>query len=313
MARRIDRPGRGIALKLASVTLFVLMQSLVKATSDAVPPGQAVFFRSAFALPVIVAWLLASPTLSLRGALRTRSPWGHLQRGVLGTAAMGLGFAGLARLPLYEVQAISYAAPFLVVILAVLIAGERIRLVRIAAVLLGLSGVLVVLWPRLGEAAATPDAALVGALLVLGAAFCAALAQVFIRKLVETEETAAIVFWFSVTAAGLSLLTAPFGWALPSPRVAMMLVLAGLLGGLGQICLTAAYRFAEAGVVAPFSYASMLLALAIGQLAFGEAPRPSALAGAALVVAGGALVVWRESRLGLRRGRARAAAPQPPG
>ena len=156
MARRIDRPGRGIALKLASVAVFVATQSLVKSASDAVPPGEAVFFRSAFAIPVIVVWLTASRRLSLRSALVTRAPWSHLRRGVIGTVSMGLGFAGLARLPLYEVQAISFATPLLVVILAVLIAGERIRAVRIAAVLLGLTGVLVVLWPRLDGAASSP-------------------------------------------------------------------------------------------------------------------------------------------------------------
>lgn len=312
MAERSDRPGLGIALKLASVTVFVLMQALVKIASETVPAGQAVFFRSAFAIPVIAIWLRARSGGRLGAAVATRRPWGHVARGVLGTAGMGLGFAALSRLPLYEVQAISYAAPLLVVILAVLLAGERVRLVRIAAVLLGLAGVLVVLWPRLGGAAATPEATL-GALFALGSAFCAALAQVFIRQLVETEETAAIVFWFSLTASMLALLTLPFGWVVPSPGVAAMLVLAGLLGGVGQICLTAAYRFADAGVVAPFSYASMLLALAIGLVAFGEAPRLSALGGAALVVAGGALVAWRERQLGLRRGRARAASSPPPG
>ena len=313
MPERIDRPARGIALKLASVALFVAMQSLVKWASGTVPPGQAVFFRSAFAIPVIVAWIAASRRPSLRAALAMRAPWGHLRRGVLGTAAMGLGFAGLSRLPLYEVQAIGYATPLLVVILAVLLAGERIQALRIAAVLIGLAGVLVVLWPRLGSAggvAASPEAT-AGALLVLAGAFCAAMAQVFIRRLVETEETAAIAFWFSVTASALSLLTAPFGWVVPSPGAAAALVAAGLLGGVGQICLTSAYRFADAGVVAPFAYASLLMALAIGYVAFGEVPRPSALAGAALVVAGGALVAWRERRLGLRRGRARSAAPPP--
>ena len=311
MARRSDRPGLGIALKLVSVTLFVAMQSLVKAVSDDVPPGQAVFFRSAFALPVILLWLKLGGR-GVRSTLSTRMPWGHVRRGVLGTAAMGLGFAGLARLPLYEVQAISYAAPLLVVVLAVAIAGERIRIVRIAAVLMGLAGVLIVLAPRLGGAAATP-AATAGALMVLGGALCAAAAQVYIRKLTETEETAAIVFWFSLTATTLSVLTAPFGWHAPSPGDAAMLVGAGLLGGVGQICLTAAYRFADAGVVAPFAYASMLVALAVGFAVFGEVPRASALWGAGLIVAGGALVAWRERQLGLRRGRARAAAPPPAG
>jgi drug/metabolite transporter (DMT)-like permease len=311
VAHRSDRPALGIALKLASVAVLVVMQALVKAASGDVPPGQAVFFRSAFALPVIVLWIRLSRR-RLRDALSTRRPLQHLRRGLLGTLAMGLGFAGLARLPLYEVQAISYAAPLLVVVFAVLIAGERIHAVRIGAVATGLVGVLIVLGPRLGGAEASPAATL-GAIMVLGGAVSAALAQVFIRQMTETEETAAIVFWFSLTATALSLLTAPFGWVVPSGAEAAMLVGAGLLGGVGQICLTAAYRYADAGVVAPFSYASMLMALGVGFALFDEVPRPSALGGAALIVAGGALVAWRERQLGLQRGRARAASAPPPG
>lgn len=119
-------PLRGIALKIASVCVFVGMASLIKATSDHVPPGQAVFFRSFFALPVIIAWLWMRHELS--NGLRTVSPLGHVWRGVVGTSAMGLGFAGLGLLPLPEVTAIGYAAPILVVVFAAMFLGEDVRL-----------------------------------------------------------------------------------------------------------------------------------------------------------------------------------------
>lgn len=305
MPTRSNRPLRGIALKLAAVAIFVLMQAAVKIASErGVPPGQAVFFRSLFSIPAILVWLVAAGRL--RTGLRVGSVPGHLARGVFGTAAMGLRFAGLALLPFYEVQAIGYATPLFVVILAVLFAGERVRAVRLAAVALGLAGVLVVLWPRLGAAERDAAAAL-GALAVLGSAALAATAQTFIRRMVEHEETSAIVFWFAVTGTLLSLLTLPFGWVVPEPGVAALLVGAGVLGGLGQICLTSAYRFADAGAIAPFDYASLLVALGLGLVLFAEVPEPRALAGAGLVVAGGVLVVWRERRLGIERGGARAA------
>ena len=139
--------------------------------------------------------------------------------GVVGTCAMGLGFAGLALLPLPEVTAIGYAAPLLTVVFAAMFLGEEVRIFRISAVALGLVGVLIVLSPRLtslrdGELA-TAEA--LGAMLVLGGAVFAALAQVFVRKLVVTESTSAIVFWFSMTATVLSLVTLPFGWVMPAP------------------------------------------------------------------------------------------------
>jgi drug/metabolite transporter (DMT)-like permease len=301
------RPLRGIVLKLASVLVFIAMASLIKAVSDRVPPGQTVFFRSFFAMPVILVWLAMRQ--ELQGGFRVADPMGHVWRGVVGTLAMGLGFAGLAWLPLPEVTAIGYAAPILTVVFAAMFLGEEVRLFRISAVILGMVGVLIVLSPRLtivsGESVRATEA--FGAMLVLGGAVFAALAQVFVRKLVNTEKTSAIVFWFSATASVLALVTLPFGWVWPTWREAAILVGCGLLGGLGQILLTSAYRHADASLVAPFDYASMLFALAIGYWVFDEVPTLTVLAGAALVVTAGVLIIWRERRLGMKRARQRKA------
>jgi drug/metabolite transporter (DMT)-like permease len=301
------RPLRGISFKIASVLVFIVMAALIKATSAHVPAGQAVFFRSLFAIPVIVAWL--AWRRELHTGLRTVQPMGHVWRGVVGTTAMGLGFAGLGYLPLPEVTAIGYAAPLLTVVFAAMFLGEEVRAFRISAVVLGLVGVLIVLSPRLTalQDNAVETAEALGAILVLGGAVFAALAQVFVRKLVLTESTSAIVFWFSATATLLSLVTLPFGWVIPSGREAVMLVAAGLLGGVGQILLTSGYREADASVVAPFEYVSMLFALGFGYFLFDEVPTTTMLFGALLVVTAGILIIWRERQLGLERARQRKA------
>lgn len=300
-------PLRGIALKLGSVAVFMTMASLIKATSDAVPPGEAVFFRSAFAIPVILVWLIV--TRGLRAGLVTANPLGHFWRGLVGTAAMGFGFAGLGLLPLPEVTAIGYAAPLLTVVFAAMFLGEVVRVFRIFAVALGMAGVLVVLSPRLTALSAGEigSGETLGAIVVLVGAVFAALAQVFVRRLVTEEKTSAIVFYFSVNSALLSLVTLPFGWTWPDPASAAMLIAAGFLGGIGQVLLTSSYRNADASVVAPFEYASMLLALGVGYAVFDEVPTRTMLGGAALVVAAGILIIWRESRLGLERNRQRKA------
>ncbi len=301
-------PLRGIALKIASVCIFVSMASLIKAVSDTVPPGQAVFFRSIFALPVIVTWLSLRQELHI--GLKTKNPMGHVWRGLIGTSAMGLGFAGLGLLPLPEVTAIGYAAPLLVVIFAAMFLGEEVRAFRLSVVVLGLIGVLIVLSPRLQvNAGEISTRETLGAVVVLMGAVCAALVQVFVRKLVQTESTAAIVFWFSVTASLLSLATLPWGWVVPSPGQIALLILAGLLGGFGQILLTSSYRFADASLIAPFEYTSMLLALTIGYLIFDEVPTLTMLAGATIIIAAGVLIIWRERQLGLERARQRKAVP----
>lgn len=300
-----SRPLRGILLKLGSVLVFIVMQSMIKATSEHVPAGEAVFFRSAFAVPVIVVWLAYLGQLST--GFRAKQPLGHIWRGLMGTIAMGMGFAGLAYLPLPEVTAISYASPLMVVILAAMFLGEEVRLFRIAAVAIGLVGVLIVLAPRLSICVTAGSREAFGAMVVLGSAMFAALAQVFVRKLVLIESTTAIVFYFSMTATVLSLITIPFGWVWPTPFEATMLVGCGVLGGVGQILLTSSYREADASLVAPFDYASMIFSLGIGFFIFGEVPTMAMLTGAALVVIAGILIIWRERTLGLERAKSRRA------
>ncbi len=301
-----QQPLRGILLKVASVCVFVAMASLIKASAAHVPPGEAVFFRSLFALPVIVVWLILRG--ELRHGLETKDPMGHVWRGVIGTTAMGLGFTALGLLPLPEVTALGYAAPLLVVVFAAMFLNEQVRAFRLTMVAMGMVGVMVVLSPRLSlDASGLTPRETLGAVVVLMSAVFAALAQIFVRKMVQTESTAAIVFWFSVTATLLSLLTLPWGWVWPPVHVVVMLVLAGLLGGVGQILLTSSYRYADASLIAPFEYSSMLLALIVGYAVFGEVPTLIMLAGAAIIILAGVLIIWRERQLGLERARQRKA------
>lgn len=295
----------GISLKVCSVVVFMAMAALIKATDGTVPAGQVVFFRSLFAIPIIVAWLLLRG--QLREGLHTRNPLGHVWRGLCGTTAMGLGFAALALLPLPEVTAIGYAAPLLTVVFAAMFLGEEVRIFRIATVAMGLVGVLIILSPRLSGVSdgSIDNGEAFGAMLVLTGAVFSALAQVFVRKLVTAEKVTAIVFYFSLTATGISLITLPFGWVVPDARTAATLIAAGLLGGVGQVLLTSSYRYAHASVVAPFEYASMVLALLVGYFIFDEAPTLVVLAGAAIVVSAGILIIWRERQLGLERARQR--------
>ncbi|QEW22679.1 carboxylate/amino acid/amine transporter [Marinibacterium anthonyi] len=298
-------PGLAVLLKISSVALFTSLSALVKATSDVVPAGEAVFFRSFFALPVILVWIWQKG--ELREALIAKNTLGHVWRGLFGTAAMACNFAALGLLPLPEVTAIGYAAPIFTVIFAALLLGEKIRLIRISAVTLGLVGVLIVAWPRLSLPASEFTAgAQLGAMLVLASCVLRALVQIHIRTLVKTEHTAAIVFYFSLTATCLGLMTLPFGWVMPDPTTLMLLILTGLIGGVAQILVTSSYRFGAASMLAPFDYASLIFAIIIGYIFFAELPTLVMLIGAALVIAGNVLVLWRERQLGLINQKARA-------
>ena len=299
-------PPRAIGLKLAAVASFVMMATCIKATAPHVPAGEAAFARALFAIPVIVGWLVLRHDLGT--GLKTRRPLAHAWRGLIGSTAMLTGFGALMLLPLPQATALSYAIPILTVVLAVIVLGERIRMVRVSAVVLGIVGIAIILWPEL-VASDAADARTLGVTLALVSAFLGATAQVFVRRLVQTEETPAIVFYFMVSATLVGLLTWPTGlfgeWVVPTPLEAALLVSSGLLGGFGQAFLTSAYRYGDASLIAPFDYASMIFALVIGYAIFGEIPRVSTLIGALVVIAAGALIIWREGRLGIRRGQSR--------
>lgn len=299
-----NRPGTAIALKLLAVFLFMVMAAMIKVATQEVPAGEAVFFRSFFAMPIIVLWIWQRG--ELREALVPNNLKGHIWRGLFGTTAMALTFGGLSLLPLPEVTAIGYATPMFTVILAAIMLGETVRLFRISAVALGLVGVMIVMWPTLTLGSdMLGTAASLGALMVLTASILRALVQIHIRTLVQTEHTAAIVFYFSLTATALSLLSLPFGWVIPSSRDLGLLVGAGLVGGIAQILVTSSYRFAGASMLAPFDYASLIFAAVIGYVIFNEVPASATVIGASLVVLGGVLIIWRERQLGMDRRKAR--------
>ncbi len=296
------RPVLAVVLKLSALFLFTAMSALVKALSEDFPPGEMVFFRSVFAIPVIIIWLTARGELA--HGFVVKKPMGHFWRGVLGTTAMGLTFTGLSLLPLPEVTAIGYATPIFTLILAAVMLGERIRMIRIGAVAIGLLGVLVMIWPRLGSAE-MEFTATIGALCVLGATLARGFVQIHIRQLVQVDHPAAVVFYFSVTASVLSATTIFFGWTMPNWEQAAILIAMGLIGGVAQILVTSSYRFGQASMLAPYDYTSMLFAIIIGYFWFDELPTISILIGAALVIAGNVVVIWREHQLGLERGKAR--------
>jgi drug/metabolite transporter (DMT)-like permease len=299
-------PLRGITLKVFSVCAFVVMATLLKATQT-IPAGELVFFRCFFAILPVVGYL--GWKRQLRAALHTRNPAGHILRALIGVASMGLGFFALTRLPLPETTAIQYATPLLIVVFSALLLKERVHIFRWSAVLVGLVGVVIILWPRLTvfSSGNMDDAATTGAIASLGAAIMAAFAMMQVRKLVQTERTEAIVVYFFVCASVLSLLSLPFGWVMPTPEQAALLIGAGFAGGVGQLLLTSCYRYADMSVIAPFEYVSLILTIVIGFVVFADVPTPAMLTGAVIIVGSGIAVILREHYLGLDRIKAREA------
>lgn len=309
MNAAVTNPVRGIACKLISVALFVMMQVCIKASGPDVPAGQITFFRSAFAIIPIIIYLAYLHHLST--AFYTKNIFGHFKRGFFGILSMGFGFYGLTLLPLPEAIAIGYASPLLSVVFAALILGEKVRIFRWSAVCVGMVGVMIILAPKLSilQSAGMEGKEAIGAISVLIGAALSGLAMVQVRQLVQTEKTPTIVLYFSLTGTILALLSIPFGWTWLSFEQTALLVGSGIAGGIAQIFLTESYRHAEVSTIAPFEYSSIILGSIIAFFLFGDVPTSTMLIGTSIVVAAGISIIFREHRLGLQRKAAKKVSP----
>ncbi|MGV2129930.1 DMT family transporter [Agrobacterium vitis] len=303
----IRGPIRGIVFKVASVTVFVAMQTAIKLAGDDVPAGQITFYRSAFALIPILAYLAYLG--QIRTGLRTANVFGHVKRGLIGIAAMACGFYGLVHLPMPDAIAIGYAMPLIAVVFAAVFLGETVRLYRWSAVAIGLVGVVIISWPKLTllQDGVYGSEVGMGTLAVLASATLGAAAMLQVRQLVREEKTATIVLYFSIIAALISLVSLPFGWNDLSVRQLGLLAFAGICGGLAQILLTESYRHADISTIAPFEYSSILFGSLIGYLLFDDLPSIHTLVGTLIVAGAGIFIILREHQLGLERRAARKA------
>jgi drug/metabolite transporter (DMT)-like permease len=288
----------GIILKIVSTLAFTAMATLIKLLSDRFPVGEIAFFRSFFALIPVFVWVIYRG--SLPTVFHTRQLPRHLLRSAVGTGAMFCGFTGLSLLPIADATAIGYASPLLTVLLAVLLLGEKVRVYRWSAVVIGLVGVLIILSGYLGGDSGGSGIG-AGALFALAGAALAAFATIQSRILVKTDAAATVVAFFSLSVAVAMLATLPFGWVMPNLAELGLLVLTGIFGGLGQVFLTTSFRFGDASTIAPFDYMSMIWALIVSVFVFGTWPTATILIGAAIVISAGLFVIFREHSLGIER------------
>ena len=291
---------RGVVFMLAACALFTLMSSLVKALGDRIPFPEQMFFRSAFAMPVVMLIVLRA-NRGLSTVLRTKRLPGHLFRALTGTMAMGCSFYALTVLPLAEHTALTNATPLFVTLLSIPFLGEKVGLHRGGAVLVGFVGILVI---AAGQGVLTGDiagAARWGVLAAVAHGVFSAATTLLVRALSATEPSTTIVMWQSLLMTAITATSLPFLWVMPAPRDFALLVMIGVLGGVAQVLLTEAWASAQVSALAPYAYSSLLWAILFGWVAFGDVPAWLTLAGAALIVVASLYILHREITLGRRR------------
>lgn len=276
-----------ITVCLLGVAMFSIMDVMMKQASIAIGAYSALIFRGIFAS-------LFSGGLMLLG----QSRWPpfpvlrlHIWRGVLIAAMAWLFFWALVHLPVAEAIALSFIAPIIALYLATLLLGEKIRRSAIIAALMGLAGVVVILSGRL--AGHYDRQAILGISAVLISAVLFAYNLVLQRQQALLAGPAEISFFLNVTVIVTLLPLAPFLLQMPQLSLAPIVVGAGILAALSQLCLSWAYARAEAQQLIPMEYSAFLWAGLFGWLVFNEPLQMSTLLGTVLIVAG-CLIVARE-------------------
>lgn len=293
-------PKTGILLKLTAMLAFTVMSACVKGLDGAIPVGEVVFCRGFFALIPLCLWFIAS---SERITVPAAKNIGSLLAGSsAGLGGMFFGFLALAYLPLVNVTVLSYTTPLFTIMLAALLLREKVRIYRWSAVLTGFIGVFITLSPNLVFDAASGPAriegvAMIGTALALTGALCAAFSSIAVRHLNSIEKPSRIVLIYTLTGVVAGLATLGFGWKMPDFHQFLLLAGGGLAGGIGQIAMTLSLRHAQASLLAPFDYTTMIWAIALGYLFMAEVPTGATIIGALTVIAAGLFAMWRENRL----------------
>lgn len=272
---------------LSAVLMLSTMDVAFKVLVESYSSLQVTFLRCAGSLPLFAVWILATG----KSQFKTAYPMGHLLRGVIGLGMLYAVGECFRELQLADAYALFFAAPLLITLLSGPMLGEPAGLVRILAAVAGFSGVLIVLRPT-GEGLLG-----YGAVMGLVAVVLYAMSCILLRRLGHKDGTATIAFWF-VALVGLSagLLSIP-GWRPLASEHALWIVMLGVSGALGQALVTAAFRRASVAIVAPFDYTHMIWAVVYGYLLWGYLPGLQTWIGAAILVASGLFILYREHRL----------------
>lgn len=280
-------PLRGIALMVAGIFVMSVMDALIKWLGASYPSIQIVLLRCIFGLIPLFA------IVAVQGGpktLRTTRPVAQALRAVFGAGAMVGFFYALSKMGLAETVTLAFSSPLFITLMSIPMLGEKVGPRRLAAVIVGFVGVLIVVRPG-------SEIFSLYALIPIAASFCFAMTMLLARKMADTETSVSMTFYTSIGGLIVGLIGAPAVWISPAGGDWPVFLVLGLLGGVGQFLVTASLRYAEAGVIAPFEYTALVWATLFGFVFWNEMPDLISIFGGVIVVGAGIYIGYRETRL----------------
>ena len=277
----------GVLYMAASVICFSIMDICVK-WLDYYPVGQVLFLR--FFIGFIPIFFII-PKEKILSFYKTSRPGLHAFRAISGTLSIIALFYGLRELPLADVVSLTFGGPIFVTIASIFFLSEKVGIKRWSAVFLGFIGMLLIIQPAFID---------LNYYYISPIIFCIffACVAISVRSLSKTEENYTIAFYFTFLCTIIGLCSLFFvDWIIPTKIDLLIFFILGLCGSTGNLLLTQSYRLAEASLVTPIKYLSLVFAIFFGFFIWNEVPKILTLVGAALVTLSSLIIFVRENQL----------------
>ena len=273
---------RGASLLLVGISIGVFNWSIVKLLGQQMPSIEIAWFRSLFGLIVIIPFIMRTGF----GILRTKRPGLHIFRGINSSIILAMAYYALTHLPIAQVTSISFSRPLFLLVLAVLILHEKVRIHRAVATVIGFIGVLIIVRPSMDMEPAMMAA--------LGNAMLMAVGIIVLKILAKDDRTETMIFYVTLIQSTVLAIPAIIYWQTPTWEQLALLACIGASGTLMQSFMVRAYRSAEASALAPFDYTRLIFASMVGYFFFGEIVDNFTWVGAGLLIAATFYIAQRE-------------------
>ena len=267
-----------------SITSFLAMSVAGRATTAELNVFQVLELRSVIGFFILLPLVLTSGGFA---AMRTQRPLAHIVRNVVHYSGQAAWLYALTLIPLAVLISIEFTTPIWTAILAVTFLGERLSRPKLAAVVLGLIGVVVIVRP--GVNAVDP-----GHLVVLGAAVCFGISLVLVKSLTRTDSVVRIIFWMLIIQSALGLIPAVYVWRTPSLELWPWILLIAFTGMSSHFCMARALTYADATVISPMDFLRVPLSALVGWLLYHEQIDAFTAGGALLILMGNLLNLPRK-------------------
>ena len=275
-----------IFLIIISVFFGTVMLSFLKIAQEDVNVYVAGFFRFFLGLVIILPYIIKNKD----AVLKTTHLKKHILRAILGLPAMLLYFSALVLLPIEKLTAISFVVPLIVTILAVFFLGEKIYIYRTLALILGFSGMLVIIRPGFVEIS-------IGVYMVLFSALLWSINIIITKKISKDDSAITILAYQSIFMSLLSFFIVLFFWEMPSLKTFIYLILAAMCGTVLHLALNHAFKLVDVSMTQPYSFLNLVFASIIGYFVFNETPDLYTWVGALIIFVGVLIISYREMKL----------------